>query len=93
MIRWQGGLVSGAGPVLRLGLLLLRLPQPARPEGGAGGRSQPAGPVGGRQDQLRREFSHLQRLMIIDSFQTNEVTTDYNAGFQSAVAGLNQAFN
>lgn len=31
--------------------------------------------------------------MIIDSFQTNEVTTDYNAGFQSAVAGLNQAFN
>ena len=26
-------------------------------------------------------------------FQTNEVTTDYNAGFQTAVAGLNQAFN
>ena len=29
----------------------------------------------------------------LDSFQTNEVTTDYNAGFQSAVAGLNMAFN
>ena len=27
------------------------------------------------------------------AFQTNEVTTDYNAGFQTAVAGLNQAFN
>jgi len=27
------------------------------------------------------------------NFATNEVTTDYNAGFQSAIAGLNQAFN
>ena len=36
----------------------------------------------------------LSRILICDdgSFQTNEVTTDYNAGFQSAVAGLAQAF-
>ena len=86
--------MSGARSVLRLGLLLLRLPQPARPEGGAGGRAQPAGPVGGRQDKLRcKDLQCSDDTSNLILFQTNEVTTDYNAGFQSAIAGLNQAFN
>jgi len=42
--------------------------------------------VGGpnRQDQWADDRTN---------YATNEVTTDYNAGFQSAVAGLNMAFN
>ena len=49
----QSLLVPGPGAAVRVELLLQRRPQHSRAEGGAGGRAQPAGPVGRRQDQLR----------------------------------------